>query len=143
MLRGFHFSECFVFQNKQGPPPHPYVPRSASGRPGGKPPTSRGCVKRTKSKGKKGKKGCRDTYDLIVNIDLVSFINCVYIQTLLNWTHYLEYFVNPSKEFVRCEIFWKMKAGVGGGAPSQAREPEYHLGLKRTVNKIFQDDRSI
>ena len=49
-----------------------------------------------------------------------------------------EYFVNPSKEFVRCEIFWEMKVGVGGGAPSQAREPDYHLGLNRTVNKIFQ-----
>ena len=68
----------FFFQNKQGPPPHPYVPRSASGRPGGKPPTSRGCVKRTKGKGKKGKKGCRDTYDLIVNIDLVKK-NILYI----------------------------------------------------------------
>ena len=64
-------------QNKQGgPPPHPYVPRSASGRlltgPGGKPPTSRGHVKHTKGKGKKGKKGKKDQYDLIVNIDLVS-----------------------------------------------------------------------
>jgi hypothetical protein len=33
--------------------------------------------------------------------------------------------------------------GGGGGAPSQAREPENHLGLNRTVNKIFQDDKSI
>ena len=60
-------------QNKGGPPPHPYVPRSASGRPLGKPPTSRGHVKHLKGKGKKGKKGKKDQYDLIVNIDLVSY----------------------------------------------------------------------
>jgi hypothetical protein len=60
------------FQNKQGgPPPHPYVPRSASGRLLAKPPTSRGHVKHSKGKGKKGKKGKKDQYDLIVNIDLV------------------------------------------------------------------------
>ena len=58
------------FQNKQGPPPHPYVPRNGTGRAGGKPPTARGHVK--KVKGKKGKKGKKDQYDLIVNIDLVS-----------------------------------------------------------------------
>ena len=59
----------FRFQNKQGPPPHPYVPRNGTGRAGGKPPTARGHVK--KVKGKKGKKGKKDQYDLIVNIDLV------------------------------------------------------------------------
>ena len=62
----------FLFQQKQGPPPHPYVPRSGTGRAGGKPPTSRGHVKRGKGKGKKGKKGKKEQYDLIVNIDLVS-----------------------------------------------------------------------
>jgi hypothetical protein len=36
----------------------------------GKPPTSRGHVKHTKAKGKKGQ-GKKDQYDLIVNIDLV------------------------------------------------------------------------
>eukprot|EP00095_Tigriopus_kingsejongensis_P008913 maker-scaffold279_size225217-snap-gene-0.12 protein:Tk08913 transcript:maker-scaffold279_size225217-snap-gene-0.12-mRNA-1 annotation:"PREDICTED: calmodulin-A-like" len=57
-------------RNKQGgPPPHPYVPRSASGRPLVK-PGARGCVKHGKTKGKKGKKGKKDQYDLIVNIDL-------------------------------------------------------------------------
>ena len=68
-LRDLH-STHFVFQNKQGPPPHPYVPRNGTGRAGGKPPTARGHVK--KVKGKKGKKGKKDQYDLIVNIDLVS-----------------------------------------------------------------------
>lgn len=63
---------AFHFQNKQGgPPPHPYVPRSASGRALAKPPTARGHVKHSKGKGKKGKKGKKDQYDLIVNIDLV------------------------------------------------------------------------
>ncbi|XP_059085043.1 uncharacterized protein LOC131882037 isoform X3 [Tigriopus californicus] len=57
-------------QNKQGGPPlHPYVPRSASGRPLGK-AGGRGCVKHSKTKGKKGKKGKKDQYDLIINIDL-------------------------------------------------------------------------
>ena len=73
-LRDLHYS-YFVFQNKQGPPPHPYVPRNGTGRAGGKPPTARGHVK--KVKGKKGKKGKKDQYDLIVNIDLVSVqYNC-------------------------------------------------------------------
>lgn len=63
------------FQNKQGGPPlHPYVPRSASGRPLGK-AGGRGCVKHSKTKGKKGKKGKKDQYDLIINIDLVSAID--------------------------------------------------------------------
>ncbi len=66
------FLFSYPLQNKQGiPPPHPYVPRSASGRALSKPPTSRGHVKHSKGKGKKGKKGKKDQYDLIVNIDLV------------------------------------------------------------------------
>ena len=52
-------------QNKPG------IPRSASGRPLGKPPTSRGHVKHFKKKGKKGGKPDLQ-YDLIVNIDLVN-----------------------------------------------------------------------
>ena len=67
-LSRFYLS--IYFQNKQGPPPHPFVPRNGTGRAGGKPPTARGHVK--KVKGKKGKKGKKDQYDLIVNIDLVS-----------------------------------------------------------------------
>ena len=66
------FLNLYDFQNKQGPPPHPYVPRNGTGRAGGKPPTARGHVK--KVKGKKGKKGKKDQYDLIVNIDLVSTV---------------------------------------------------------------------
>ncbi len=61
-----------------GPPGsggHPYgkgVPGIAGYKHGSKPPTSRGHVKHIKVKGKKkGKKGARETYDLIVNIDLV------------------------------------------------------------------------
>lgn len=67
------------FQNKQGPPLHPHVPRTGGG--GGKAPTSRQAGA-GKGKGKKGKKGKKDQYDLIVNIDLVSiteypsFIKC-------------------------------------------------------------------
>ena len=69
------------FQNKQGPPLHPHVPRSGGGAAGGKAPTSRQAGA-GKGKGKKGKKGKKDQYDLIVNIDLVSiteypsFIKC-------------------------------------------------------------------
>ena len=59
------------FQNKQGPPLHPHVPRSGGGAAGGKAPTSRQAGA-GKGKGKKGKKGKKDQYDLIVNIDLVS-----------------------------------------------------------------------
>ena len=69
----FSFSSSLnPFQNKQGPPLHPHVPRSGGGAAGsGKAPTSRqgGAGK---GKGKKGKKGKKDQYDLIVNIDLVS-----------------------------------------------------------------------
>ena len=58
-------NKTVIFQNKPG------IPRSASGRPLGKPPTSRGHVKHFKKKGKKGAKADL-AYDLIVNIDLVS-----------------------------------------------------------------------
>ena len=68
-LLKINIQNYIYFQNKQGPPPHPWVPRNGTGRPGGKPPTARGHVK--KVKGKKGKKGKKDQYDLIVNIDLV------------------------------------------------------------------------
>jgi hypothetical protein len=53
----------FIFQNKTGPPLHPYVQRTGGA-------TTRSQAKG--GKGKKGKKGKRDQYDLIVNIDLVS-----------------------------------------------------------------------
>merc|ERR1712218_363287 len=53
-------------KNKNKPPG---IPRSASGRPLGKPPTSRGHVKHFKKKGKKGGKADLQ-YDLIFNIDL-------------------------------------------------------------------------
>ena len=72
-----------LFQNKQGPPPHPYVPRNGTGRAGGKPPTARGHVK--KVKGKKGKKGKKDQYDLIVNIDLVSIIKFFILKITLSY----------------------------------------------------------
>ena len=66
------FYPCHAQAKAGGPSPHPYVPRGGSaGAKGGKPPTSRGHVKRKKCKGKKGKKGSKDQYDLIVNIDLV------------------------------------------------------------------------
>ena len=65
----FHhfYTFSFALQNKP-----PGIPRSASGRPLGKPPTSRGHVKHFKKKGKKGGKADLQ-YDLIVNIDLVSY----------------------------------------------------------------------
>ena len=69
-----------------GPPaPYPYVGGAVgAGRhpfnakyANGKPPAflARGHVKHIKVKGKKGKKSKKETYDLIVNIDLVSFLN--------------------------------------------------------------------
>lgn len=68
------FCDFFLQKGPQG------IPRSASGRPLGKPATSRGHVKHFKKKGKKGGKADMQ-YDLIVNIDLVkSFLLCSSIQ---------------------------------------------------------------
>lgn len=55
--------------NPGGGPPYP-LPRSASGRALLKGALARGHVKRSKCKGKNGKKGGKDTLDLIVTIDL-------------------------------------------------------------------------
>jgi hypothetical protein len=58
-------------------PPYP-LPRSASGRALLKGALARGHVKRSKCKGKNGKKGKGEVVDLIVNIDLVrglSYLN--------------------------------------------------------------------
>ena len=52
------------------------IPRSPSGRPLGKPATSRGNVKHFKKKGKKGGKSDLG-YDIIVNIDLVSYFSFI------------------------------------------------------------------
>ena len=52
-------------------PPYP-LPRSSSGRALLKGALARGHVKRTRCKGKNGKKGKGETLDLIVTIDLVS-----------------------------------------------------------------------
>ena len=51
-------------------PPYP-LPRSSSGRALLKGALARGHVKRTRCKGKNGKKGKGETLDLIVTIDLV------------------------------------------------------------------------
>ena len=64
----------FSFQgqiNPGGGPPYP-LPRSASGRALLKGALARGHVKRSKNKGKNGKKNGKETLDLIVTIDLVS-----------------------------------------------------------------------
>ena len=79
LLKNGQTKSLIIYVIKQakagGPSPHPYVPRGgAAGTKGGKPPTSRGHVKRKKCKGKKGKKGSKDQYDLIVNIDLVRIL---------------------------------------------------------------------
>ena len=54
-------------------PPYP-LPRSSSGRALLKGALARGHVKRTRCKGKNGKKGKGETLDLIVTIDLVSIV---------------------------------------------------------------------
>ena len=58
-------------QGNHDGPPYP-LPRSSSGRALLKGALARGHVKRTRCKGKNGKKGKGETLDLIVTIDLVS-----------------------------------------------------------------------
>ena len=67
---------CFVClflqaQHTGDGPPYP-LPRSSSGRALLKGALARGHVKRTRCKGKNGKKGKGEVLDLIVTIDLVS-----------------------------------------------------------------------
>ena len=60
-------------------PPYP-LPRSSSGRALLKGALARGHVKRTRCKGKNGKKGKGEVLDLIVTIDLVSNRNSNMVQ---------------------------------------------------------------
>ena len=71
LLKFYNFSKFQGQANPGGGPPYP-LPRSASGRALLKGALARGHVKRSKCKGKNGKKGGKDTLDLIVTIDLVS-----------------------------------------------------------------------
>ena len=74
-----HQTFLLPFQNKQGsvaapplPGPFPFPPGVPGKYGSRKPPAlARGHVKHIKVKGKKGKKVKKETYDLIVNIDLV------------------------------------------------------------------------
>ena len=94
-----------ISDNKDGGPPYP-LPRSSSGRALLKGALARGHVKRTRCKGKNGKKGKGETLDLIVTIDLVSTITKLPRSRSINIAQKKNELAQENDHLAFCLLLW-------------------------------------